>query len=148
MTVPAWIISIADNLSVAVGEFELVHILPDLPVLIGIPQTPHYCQQVFVWQHKIVPVMDMVTRFAVMPSNTTPTVAIFAYRTKAGLVEYGALLLTTMPRRVEVDNEQACALPEDLQIWQPYTRCCFQEAGHKVIPILNIERLFAAQEAN
>jgi chemotaxis signal transduction protein len=145
MKVPAWIISLTDDLSAAVGEFELVHILPDIPVLFEVPKTPFYCRQVFVWQHKIVPVMDIATRFATARSNTSPIIGIFAYRTETGLVEYGALLLTTMPRRVEVSNEQACGLPTDLQLWLPYTRCCFQETENQAIPILNLERLFAAQ---
>jgi chemotaxis signal transduction protein len=145
MKVPAWIISLTDNVSAAVGEFELVHILPDIPVLIEIPKTPIYCNKVFVWQHKIIPMMDIAVRFASTQSNTNPIVGIFAYRTQAGLVEYGALLLTTMPRRLEVSDEQACALPTDLQHWRPYIKCCFQETQDQVIPILNIERLFVAQ---
>jgi chemotaxis signal transduction protein len=145
MKAPAWIVSLTNNLSVAVGEFELVHILPDLPVLIDIPQTPSYCHQVFIWQHKIVPVMNIAMRFATIESNSNPVMAIFAYRTETGSVEYGALLLTTMPRRVEVSNKQACALPTDLQLWLPYIRCCFQETEDNVIPILNLEQLFAAQ---
>lgn len=151
MKVPAWIISITDNVSVAVGEFELIHILPDNPILFNVPTAPYYCQQVFIWQHKIIPIMNLAARFGLdNPAMTYDdfVVGIFAYRAeKTGLFEYGALLLTATPYRTEVSDEQACPLPTDLFAWKHYVRCCFQDTEtQKAIPILNLERLFAYQD--
>ncbi len=151
MKVSAWIISITDTVSASVGEFELVHILPDNPVLFNVPTAPYYCQQVFIWQNKIIPVMNLAARFGLEKPAVTNDhfiVSIFAYRAeKTGLFEYGALLLTATPYRTEVSDDQACPLPTDLSAWTHYVRCCFQDTEtQKAIPILNLERLFAYQD--
>jgi len=147
MKVPAWIMSITDTVSVSVGEFELVHILTDTPVLFTVPTAPNYCQQVFVWQNKIIPVMNLATRFSLPKKSDNIIVSIFAYRAEeTGQIEYGALFLTTAPSRIEVGNTQACPLPADLTVLTPYIRCCFQETKtKKATPILNLEHLFAFQ---
>lgn len=147
MKVPAWIMSITDTVSVSVGEFELVHILTDTPVLFTVPTAPNYCQQVFVWQNKIIPVMNLATRFGLPEKSDNFIVSIFAYRTeKTEQIEYGALFLTATPSRIEVGNTQACPLSTNLTAWTPYVRCCFQDTKtKKATPILNLERLFASQ---
>lgn len=151
MKANAWIISITDTLSAAVGEFELIHLLPDNPVLFTVPRSPAYCQQVFVWQNKIIPVMNLAKRFGLENQSAinSPVIAsIFAYRAEnTGLPEYGALLLTTTPHRSEVSDEQACQLPTELSSWTHYVRSCFQETEtKKTIPILKLERLFGYQD--
>jgi chemotaxis signal transduction protein len=152
MKVPAWIISITDTMFVAVGEFELVHVLPDSPVLYKVPKAPHYCQQVFVWQNKIVPVMNLAARFGLEQKqaiNEHLVISIFAYRTeKTRLIDYGALFLTATPRQSEVSDQQVCQLPSHLSAWRHYVRSCFQETDtQKEIPILKLERLFAYQDS-
>ena len=139
--------SITDPVSVSVGEFELVHILTDTPVLFTVPTAPPYCQQVFVWQNNIIPVMNLATRFGLPEHSDHFIVSIFAYRAEEmGQIEYGALFLTAAPSQIEVGNTQACPLPTNLIAWTPCIRCCFQEMKtKKATPILNLERLFAAQ---
>lgn len=150
MKASAWIMPITDNVVVAAGEFELVHILPDKPKLFGVPKAPHYCQQVLIWQNKIIPVMNLAIRFGyeITVSNENSIISIFAYRlSTTESIEYGALFINTAPRRIEVADSQACALPADLQVWTPYVWSCFQDLGtQKAIPILRFERLFAHQD--
>jgi len=150
MKVPSWIISITDTLSAAVGEFELIHVLPDYPELITVPKTPLYCRQVFVWQNKIIPVMNLAERFGLETNaagNDRSVMTIFAYRTeKTALPEYAALCLNTTPKRSEVADTQACSLPAELSSWTNYVRCCFQDTeSQQAIPILKLEHLFAYQ---
>jgi chemotaxis signal transduction protein len=150
MKASAWIISLTDTVSAAVGEFELVHVLPDTPELFTLPKAPHYCRQVFVWQNRIIPVMNLAERFGLEKNAVTDkrvVVCIFAYRTeKTALPEYGALFLTAAPKRSEVSDTQACPLPTDLSSWANYVRCCFQDRESKqAIPILKLERLFTHQ---
>lgn len=151
MKAQAWIISITNTVSAAVGEFELVHVLPDNAVLYKVPKTPDYCQQVFIWQNKIIPVMNLAARFALKQKPTANehfVISIFAYRAeRTGILEYGALFLTDTPRRSEVSDEQACPLPTDLFAWKHYAKSCFQETRtQKAIPILRLEHLFAYQD--
>lgn len=151
MKATAWIISITDSVSAAVGEFELIHILPDDPELFNVPRSPAYCQQVFVWQNKIIPVMNLAKRFGLEKEsaiNNHVITSIFAYRAEnTGLPEYGALLLNATPYRSEVSDAQACPLPTELYSWTHYVRSCFQETEtKKAIPILKLERLFGYQD--
>lgn len=150
MKAQAWILSITDTLFAAVGEFELVHILPDSVELYKVPKAPHYCQQVFVWQNKVIPVMDLAARFGFEQNLTTKEhffISIFAYRAeKTGLIEFGALLLTDTPRRKAVSDEQACALTTDLYAWRQCFKSCFKDSDtQKEIPVLKLERLFGYQ---
>lgn len=151
MKAHAWIMQITDTLSVAVGEFELIHILVDNPILFRLPKAPHYCQQVFIWQNKIIPIMNLAERFGLEKNTVTDeyiVVSIFAYRAeKTGIPEYAALFLNATPRRSEVSDDQACQLPTDLQSLTHYVRSCFQDTESKqIIPILKLEHLFAYQD--
>lgn len=150
MKAQAWILSITDTLFAAVGEFELVHVLPDSVELHKVPKAPHYCQQVFVWQNKVIPVMDLAARFGFQQKSTTNAhsfISIFAYRAETtGLIEFGALMLADTPRRKEISDEQSCALTTDLYAWRQYFKSCFKDSGtQKETPVLRLERLFSYQ---
>lgn len=150
MTVTAWIVPLTNTVSAAVGEFELIHILTDAPVLFTLPRTPSYCQQVFVWNNKIIPLMNLVEKFALEDTATNNRhiiVSIFAYRAKKiGHPEYGALLLNATPYRREVSDEQACQLPLEFSAWSGCVWSCFQDVDtQKTIPILKLEQLFGNQ---
>lgn len=144
MKAPAWIIAITNELLAAVGEFELIHVLPDVPTLFKIPKTPDDCSQVLIWQNRIIPVLNLAARLA----NSTEQgsiIGIFAYRTEQQAINYGALFINGTPKRITVSDEQASPLPVELQAWASYIRCCFQDSSSKqVIPILKLEQLFAA----
>jgi chemotaxis signal transduction protein len=152
MKAHAWIIAITDTVFASVGEFELVHVLADKPVLYKVPKAPHYCQQLFVWQNKIIPVMNLAARFGLEQESATDKhfISIIAYQAEnTGLIEYGALFLTASPSRSEVSDEQICKLPTHLSSWRHYFRSCFQDTdSQKAIPILKLERLFAYQKSS
>lgn len=150
----AWIFRITTDVSAAVGEFELVHLPVDRPVLVEVPQTPHFCRHVMVWQNKIVPVMNLVARFLAKsgqdPENRAEQgadeiIAIFAYRARqSAIVEYGALALNSIPWRIAVSDAQMCDLPTGLESWRPYVISCFQsDLVQGAVPVLNISRLFS-----
>lgn len=149
MKATAWILSVTPNLFVAVGEFELVHILPDNPVLFKVPKSPGYCNQVFVWQNKIIPLMDLAARFEVegrgSGTNEGYKVGIVAYRAeKTGVPGYGALFLKSTPRQVEVGDEQGIVFPASFEAWHQYVSSCFKtEDTEEAIMILRLNRLFA-----
>ncbi|MFZ2724854.1 MAG: hypothetical protein WAX77_01245 [Methylococcaceae bacterium] len=151
---PAWILPLNETTAVSVGEFELVHTLTDLPSLFSIPKAPYYCQHVMLWQNNIVPVMNLAARFLPISSYTESdyendihrlgALSIFAYQSEqTKQIDYGALLLHSVPQHCEVRDSQQCELPADLVSWKYYFTSCFQVPNsHKVIPILCLERLF------
>lgn len=148
----AWILPITPTVDAAVGELELVHLLPEPPPLFGIPGTPDYCRRVLVWQDRIVPLMDLAERFAAPGRDAASVpglIGVFAYRPEGGgPTGHGALLLRGIPWRLEVGDDQACPLPAWLAGWAPYAGSCFQPEGpHPAVPILRLGRVFAAPAA-
>lgn len=146
MKASAWILPITPTLSVAISEFELVHLLPDKPTGYKIPKTPHYCEQVIVWEKKIIPLMDLARHFGLAYQAIKYTddylVSIVAYRNETtGAVGYGALFLNATPYRVEVSNTQACDLPDSFKRWADYANSCFT-IQDDIVAILRLNRLF------
>ncbi len=46
--VNAWLLHLGNGLHAAVGELEMIHVLPDFPTLFDIPGSPAYARQVLV----------------------------------------------------------------------------------------------------
>ncbi len=40
--VNAWLLDLGEGLYAAIGELEMVHLLPDAPALFDVPQSPPY----------------------------------------------------------------------------------------------------------
>lgn len=152
-TADAWILPLASRLAVAVGAYELRHVLPDVPALFAIPQAPAYCCRVLLWQERIVPLMDLAARFCFVPEPNSQAcnaayaqhIAIVAYWSDdSDAVEHGALLLHGLPWRCSVADAQACELPDAFAAWRAYTQACIQlEEDTSVTPVLSLNRLFA-----
>jgi hypothetical protein len=71
-------------------------------------------------------------------------VAVVAYA--AGLegesIHYGALLLSALPDRVSVSDDQACE-PDCASGWDGMTMCRFRHPRHGSVPIVDLRRVFA-----
>lgn len=146
----AWLITLSGNHRVAVGEFEMIHVIPDAPPLFEVPKTPSYCCHVTIWERKIVPVMDLARRLLgdaplteCSSAGSSTFLAVVAHQTE-GRFQYGALLLNRVPARVRVDDDQACTLPEQLPGWRELALSCFEHKEYGPIPILDLVRIFAA----
>jgi chemotaxis signal transduction protein len=140
----AWLLDLDSDLVAAVGEREMIHVIQS-PVLFEVPQCPNYCQHVLVWQDNILPVMDIAAWLRKLPARQVCSVAgIFAYQTRPEEdVQYGALMLATTPSRTRVNDNQACALPDEPMGWQTLALSCFT-AVERNIPILNLPTLFSS----
>jgi chemotaxis signal transduction protein len=148
MTATAWIISITPTLTIAVGEFELVHILPDRPALQKIPKSPAYCEHVLVWENKIIPVMDLSLRFEFSSNRyliyENTIIGIVAYRTDdTGKPGFGAFFMNATPHRIDVSDSQASDLPESFKSWKHYVISSFKiEEKMEQTVIIRLNRLF------
>lgn len=142
----AWIMEFSNGSQAAVGDLELVHVLPEAPDCFPLPGRPDYCHQVFLWEHQLVPLFDP----GAYPDGAPPGESGAAY---FGIVRYrpggsgrpsfGALALQGIPRRVEVADDLACALPDHLSAWWRLVISCFMHDGQPV-PVLDIARIFDA----
>ena len=141
----AWMVSFRGDTRVAVGELELVHVLPDPPPLFPIVKAPCHCRQVFLWEGRVLALFDLSLW---LDESSAPDdgdhVAVFRYRAAPGApLGYGALLIHGAPRQVLVNDSQACELPGEAAALRPVVSACFDYGG-RAVPVLNLARIFDA----
>jgi chemotaxis signal transduction protein len=140
----AWMVPLRGNHRVAVGELELVHILPDRPELFPVLKAPRHCRQVFLWEGLVVPVFDLSLWLGEEGADDSEDahLGVFRYRPSGGQsLRYGSLIIEGAPRQVLVNDSQACGLPDGRESWHQVADACFDYGGRPV-PILNLPRIF------
>ena len=149
--VNAWLLDLGGGLHAAVGELEMIHVLPDPPTLFEIPQTPDYCRRVLVWQGEVLPLLDLAERLSAGTvgragplAGARDLVAIVAFQRHPGdQPRHGGLLLRGMPVRIAVTDADACELPESLQAWRPCAASCFSNSTVGAVPVVDLHRVFS-----
>jgi chemotaxis signal transduction protein len=143
--VNAWLLDLGDGLHAAVGELELVHVLPDPPTLFEIPQSPAYCRKVLVWEGEMLPLMNLAMRLSVLAvPKSQVLVAITAFQEHPGAaLRHGALLLGAPPVQIRVNDSLACELPEAQPDWQRLAIACFRRSDLGPVPVLDLEKVFS-----
>ena len=139
----AWMVPLRGEHRAAVGELELVHVLPDAPELFTVLKAPAHCRQVFLWEGRVLPVFDLSRWLGEEPDGgESAHLAVFRYRREAGgALRYGSLVIQGAPRQVLVNDSQACKLPADTPAWREVANACFDYGGRPV-PVLNLPRIF------
>lgn len=140
--VAAWLMEVDRSLNMAVGQFELVHIV-DRPEYMSIPQAPEYCKHVIVWNDKIVPVMNLSSWLTgdVQPEDIG-IVAILVYKNLQEELLYGGVKLNNPPVLERVNNDQQCSLPENSDKLKPISVSCFKSSDGDTVPVLDVTSLF------
>src|SRR6187402_2397137 len=82
----AWILPISQDVSVAVGRYELKYI-EYISAGVTLPGVPAYCEQGFVWRNRFIPALDiqnLVSRRRVSAPAGEQLAAIVAYENASG----------------------------------------------------------------
>lgn len=139
----AWMVAFRGDHRAAVGELELMHVLPDAPALHPVIKAPRHCRQVFLWQGRVLPVFDLSLWLGEDPDGAENAhLGVFRYRPAPGAsLHYGSLIIEGAPRQVLVNDAQACDLPDAVESWRQVASACFDYAGRPV-PVLNLARIF------
>lgn len=141
----AWILEFGEELAAAVGSGELVQVVSD-PELFAVPQTPPHCRQAMIWQGRALPVLDVgrwLTGREVSRDRLFAGIVAHASRKKKDKsAEFAALLLSAIPVRRAVDDEDACPLPPEPVTWQEVSWACFGK-GERSYPVLALSRMFS-----
>lgn len=146
----AWILGFGCG-HIAVGEFEVLHILDQEPERFPIPQTPAYCREVILWEEQIVPLLDLNVLAEGSHANHTEDesgkqiVTIVAFQSSANEApRYGALVLSKIPQRYTVQDDLASDSPADSPALDRFTQCFFEHPEFGPVRVLDVPRLFAA----
>lgn len=143
----AWLLDFGRGFHAAVGAHEMSHIELSM-TLYEIPQTPHYCNEVIIWQDFILPVLDipsLMEGHKISHAHSGDVIGIVVYQEHPTLpIQSAALHLATTPVGIHVSDDDACSLSTDQQQWQPLALSCFSYHG-MTIPILNLAHLFSKQ---
>lgn len=140
MRMNGWVLDLGMGYRAAVGGRELLHLI-DVPKTFEVPCTPPYCHRVVSWQERLLPVMDITSRLNGVEQQAQ-FIAVVGYQKKRGeYPQFGALLLTSPPQQISVNDEQACDLPEDSKDWSDFSISCFDYQG-SAIAVLDLNKLF------
>ncbi len=139
----AWVVGFKGDHSAAVGELELMHVLPDSPELFPVQKAPRHCRQVFLWEGHVLPVFDLSLWLGEEPASGDDVhLSVLRYRPGPDeRLHYGSLIIEGAPRQVLVNDSQACDLPGGRESWRSLAHACFDYKGRPV-PILNLQRIF------
>jgi chemotaxis signal transduction protein len=140
----AWQLAVEHGGRAAIGQRELLHLMYE-PITHVIPYSPTYCRRVLFWERSAIPVLDLGVLFGHgNSSGASRFVAIVGFQDyPESPPQFGALLLAEPPVRVDVTDEQACALPDALSRLRPLVCACFRR-GADAVPVLDLRRLFNA----
>jgi hypothetical protein len=143
----AWILDIGRDIKVAIGKYEMVHLIEN-PTLVNESRQGKYSAYSLNWQGEQIPVADIATSLGQNSSETKTSlqpeiVAIVAYEADESTEpKYGGLVLNSIPDRQLVSNDQACRLPEPQEDWLNVAIACFSDKG-QTTPVLNLPRIFS-----
>jgi chemotaxis signal transduction protein len=143
-TSKAWLLDFGYDLQAAVGYNEMWQILMS-PKIFEIPCTPKYCNQVLVFQDHILPLLDISYLLIGKKSITDDVVSIALYQDDPNKpVNYAGINCATIPRSINVSDDQMCELPSEQQYWKPFCLSCFS-LENQAIPIINLAYIFSLE---
>ncbi len=111
----AWFLQCGNELSIAVGDREMVELVRGQSVH-AVPGSPSHCSSVLVWQDSIVPVMDLAildTGIGIDLSDSYLCLLNYQDEPNSPLKQL-ALRVSEAPERIQVDDAQFCELSPDL----------------------------------
>lgn len=140
-TAPAWLLSVAENIQLCIGEHEAAEYIEN-PQLQYIPMTPDFCKNIIFWNDMIVPLIDINILYGNPAATGYQHVIVIAYQEKEGMpLGYVAFVLASPPDKIIVNDDDACELPEDYpETLSPYVLSLFSH-NNQVVSILDIARL-------
>ncbi len=146
--VAAWLLQLDRLVNVAIGQFELTHIV-DQPEYISIPQAPEHCKDIILWNDNIVPVMNLTSWMSGDKQSDAPgVVAIVVYTGAQNNYLYGGIKLNNPPVQVKVKNIQQCQWTKSLDKWKILSISCFKSQEGEVVPIIDITKVFSQKSIN
>ena len=149
--VAAWLLSPGHACTVAVGKFEVRHLLTN-PKTYCLPRAPEYCRRLLWWNDRLVPIFDLagwmvdadgVTRAVNSEESLSASIyAIVGYNTITSPIEYGAFEILEPPKMVYVKDSDFMTPDNKFAAKKAAIHSCFNDDGRS-IPIINVGKIFS-----
>lgn len=140
----AWLFDFGAGLRAIVSGRHLVEYLR-APQVFEVPLMPTVARGVLIWREQLVPLLDLsaLTSNGHYEVTNKPIGAIMlVYRESlASPLQYGALVLATVPREINVSDDLACDLPAEPAFWGTLAVSCINYE-HRPTPILRVGNIF------
>ncbi|VAW51550.1 hypothetical protein MNBD_GAMMA06-313 [hydrothermal vent metagenome] len=153
--VPAWVLEVSPTISLAVGQFEVAHMV-DQMCLTPVVQAPEHCKYVTIWNNRIVPIFNIaqwlsannhIENLTDKQSDHYRIIAILTYKLEDGKLAYGGIPLSKAPVLEKISNNQQCELPTDTEKWKKIAISCFRSQNDQIVPILDVQSLFKNRQS-
>lgn len=139
----AWLLNLAGGRQAVIGQRELLHLVQQ-PETHEVPCAPAHCRKVLLWEQAALPVLD-VGRWAdpTTASPEQPVIAVVGFYSDdvSDTPQFGALVMTSAPQLIQVDDAAACELPAELEVWRRISCACVERDG-RPMPVLDLRQLF------
>ena len=143
-TAPARLIEFERGRHIALPVQATLEVI-DEPKILPVPGAAYYGAGITKWQGRWLPVLDLhVLLNAFRKEFIAPTryLLVLAYQSAPRQpLRHGVLALPSLPLTVEIDDNAACALPTDSDLWPLIALSCFEHEG-KAVPVVDPARLF------
>ena len=151
----AWLLPVATDMNVAIGEFEMIHIISEHLHFHTIPHSPMYCNKILYWQEQPLPVFDIHYYIKYQGGQNQENggacnfVCVVAYASdqQEKIIQYGAISLNALPFKIDVTDDLACGYPHGEQSWGNIARSCFRYAEHGSTPIVDLQKIYCTEPA-
>jgi chemotaxis signal transduction protein len=140
----AWLLPVADNVTIAIGRYELKYIEH---VTAGDLKAPLQGVRDFFWRGRYIPVLDVAALAGVetlLPVAGECIVAIVAYEDLAGNLLMGAIFLVDVPQMIHILPSQNVAVESMPHPWPQLAHAAFSY-HQRDYPVLNLSALFVNQ---
>ncbi len=111
----AWLLACDDSLSIAVGDHEMVELLPNDPLRRAAGSVDGIADTV-EWQQTRLPVLELGAPPNRAGTDTIPYYCVLNYQPASGMpLRQVAIRVTRAPERIDVDDARVCEIPRGLE---------------------------------
>ena len=123
----------------ALAECEVIEIV-DAPEVHRVPAGPSWCRSLLYWRERFLPLAR--------PHNDSIeglSVVVVAYQSAPRThLDYAALPVRGLPRRIDVPIDADCEPPDDGVLMASQLRACFLHEGRRIV-VPELRELFASR---
>ena len=137
-TTTAWLLDCGGGTLAATGNGSVLHVVEDAALLFKVPLAPPHCNRVLVWRDLLLPAVDLARYITGRATSIDrPLSCVLGWRNATGASEYGVIVCQSLPRRIDISDDQRTEPNEgDAKRWSGIALAFFNHSG-RATPIIH-----------